>query len=246
MGKVYITGDTHGSIDIAKFNTLKKNVTLNKDDAILIAGDFGGIFSRSRDIREVELECFYKELNCDIYFCLGNHENTDRLYSDEFKTIFDKKVNGKVKKIFHNVFMLFNNSVYTINSKTYYIFGGAASQDKQYRIPKISWWAEEIPSKKDFKKALRTAKNLKVDYILAHAAPLSFIKQLYETTLSDAVSDMLEILIDKIDYKMLICGHYHVNICSKELKVVTLYNMIFEEPDLLKEVEYGGVFLRSV
>ena len=48
---IYVTGDTHANIDIAKLNTTKfpQQKELTKNDFVIICGDFGLWFA-SRDV----------------------------------------------------------------------------------------------------------------------------------------------------------------------------------------------------
>ena len=56
-GKIYVTGDCHGTF--SKFNTsnfaLQKG--LDKDDYVIICGDFGGIWSTDIENREENTGC---------------------------------------------------------------------------------------------------------------------------------------------------------------------------------------------
>lgn len=47
---IYITGDTHAPIDIDKLSgrMFKEQKSLNKNDFVIICGDFGGVWNGSR------------------------------------------------------------------------------------------------------------------------------------------------------------------------------------------------------
>mgnify|MGYP002975395777 CR=1 FL=1 len=49
---IYVTGDTHANIDIAKLNTTKfpQQKELTKNDFVIICGDFGLCWDASRDV----------------------------------------------------------------------------------------------------------------------------------------------------------------------------------------------------
>ena len=44
--KIYAVGDTHGDIDLYKFNSkfFREGKKLTKDDYVIICGDFGGVW----------------------------------------------------------------------------------------------------------------------------------------------------------------------------------------------------------
>ena len=72
---IYITGDTHGNHDIAKLfpGSFPDGKTLTRDDYVIIAGDFGGVwFGDKRD--DITLD-FYEEKKYTVLFVDGNHEN---------------------------------------------------------------------------------------------------------------------------------------------------------------------------
>ena len=47
---IFVTGDLHGNLDKSKLNTqsFPHQEELTKDDFVIIAGDFGGIWDESR------------------------------------------------------------------------------------------------------------------------------------------------------------------------------------------------------
>ena len=48
---IYVTGDTHGNIDIHKFNTtiFPEGKTLTKDDYVIVCGDFGLVWNNDAE-----------------------------------------------------------------------------------------------------------------------------------------------------------------------------------------------------
>jgi hypothetical protein len=56
---IYITGDTHGRNDILKLRQNNTLSSLNKDDHLIIAGDFGGVWDGNCQDRIVQK--FYDE-----------------------------------------------------------------------------------------------------------------------------------------------------------------------------------------
>lgn len=77
---IYITGDCHGNFE--RFNTdiFPEQLEMNKEDYVIICGDFGGIWDKSGDSKKEAM--ILNQLECKSYTTLfvdGNHENFDRL-----------------------------------------------------------------------------------------------------------------------------------------------------------------------
>ena len=68
---IFVTGDTHGEIDFAKLNDLKKK-KVTRDDILIICGDVGVCWSEHDFPRMVQM---YESIGCTVFFVDGNHEN---------------------------------------------------------------------------------------------------------------------------------------------------------------------------
>ncbi len=71
---VFITGDTHGDPNRLSKNNLK---SLNEGDTLIVCGDFGFIWDRSKAEQKVLKELSKRKYN--ICFIDGTHENFDLL-----------------------------------------------------------------------------------------------------------------------------------------------------------------------
>lgn len=74
---IYITGDTHG--DFRRFlpESFPEQEAMTKEDILLIAGDFGGVwYGDSRDDEELD---FMEQRPFTTAFVSGNNENYDAL-----------------------------------------------------------------------------------------------------------------------------------------------------------------------
>lgn len=127
-GRIYVTGDCHGSF--GKFNRSSFGVQkdMDKEDYVIICGDFGGIWHTDAANREEEY--WLKWLDNKSYTTLfidGNHENFDRLknYPSEYWN------GGKVHKIKQSVIHLMRGQVYELAGRKIFTFGGAQSHDIQ-------------------------------------------------------------------------------------------------------------------
>ena len=162
---IYVTGDTHGCIERFKARELKK---LHKGDILIICGDFGFIWNRSKEERANLKKLM--SLDYTIAFLDGCHENFDLL---EDYPLMDWN-GGKVHKIAHNIVHLMRGQVYTIEGKKIFTFGGGHSQDYEFRYDS-DWWEREQPTHSEILEGIRNLKtcDFKVDYILTHEPPAS-------------------------------------------------------------------------
>ena len=108
---VFITGDTHGDFTRFKKDIFYEQAELTKDDCVIIAGDFGGIWDGSRQERHwldwLEAKPF------TTLFVSGNHENFDLLA--EFPT--EDWHGGKVQHIRPSVIHLLRGRFTTSKAK---------------------------------------------------------------------------------------------------------------------------------
>lgn len=251
MGKVYVTGDCHA--DFSKFTTwsFPEQKGLTKDDVIIVLGDFG-LWNDCKEER-YELD-WLSEKSFTIAFVDGNHENFDRLYSDEFEIV--DFYGGKAQKIRDNIFHLLRGNVYDIGGKKFFAFGGASSHDicdgilepedfssrkelmKEYRrlsgmgkllrINHLSWWKEELPNEEELKFGIENLNKVgnKVDYIISHCCPQS-VASLFSRGLyeKDKLTEYFDTIAESTTFEKWFCGHYHI---EDEIlnKYVILYSSI--------------------
>ena len=223
---IYITGDTHGTHDFAKLTTfVKEHHELTKQNYLIIAGDFGGVWSAER--LEEDLRPF-QELPLTVLFVDGNHENFDLINAYPV----EEWNGGKVHFIKPDIVHLMRGQVYEIEGKTFFTFGGATSIDRYLRHEGISWWSQEVPTFKDFDEGidnLRLYKN-KVDFIVTHSCDE---KALYYPPLISRIKKktvypenmMLSCFEGCVEYKHWYFGHYHMDGDLTDKKTV-LYNDI--------------------
>ena len=105
--------------------------------------------------------------------------------------------------------------MYEIAGKKFFTMGGAKSTDKIYRIEDVSWWAEELPSDKEYEIALDNLEkhNWRVDYVLTHCCGDNILSKLFCTHHpdKDKLTNFLMTLEDKLEYKMWFFGHHHMD-----------------------------------
>jgi Icc-related predicted phosphoesterase len=239
---IFHTGDLHGEHDISKLN--KKNTEfITRDDVLIISGDFGLVWNFKAEKTSKHWRDWLDKKEYKILFCDGNHENFDRLLSDEFPEV--DMFGDKVKQISENIFELQTGHIYNIQGKKIFVFGGAQSIDKFYRTPHVSWWSQEIPSCSMFYNGLENLKNIgnNVDIIISHAThrdcfnkAISMMPAIGIEVEEDPLIKMLQTFRETVNYDLWVCGHYHLNCFDGESKTVILYNNIMSSEELIKTI----------
>jgi len=220
---IYLTGDTHG--DMRRFSTelFPESHHMTKNDYVIILGDFGLIWGQKETPEERYWLDWLDNKRFTTLFIDGNHENFNRLNKFPKINMFGSIV-GKISK---SVFHLLRGEVYSIDNYKIFIFGGALSVDKMYRVPEISWWEEEYPSQAEMDNAIYNLdqNNWEVDYILTHTGPKKVFTELLLSSkfnniiplhnqykFDDNVSAFLNTIYNKTVFKHWYCGHYHVDL----------------------------------
>ena len=174
---VYITGDTHGELQRFTETWMPGISTWTKDDTLMICGDFS--FLLEDNAKEVWTLDQMQNFPFEILFVDGNHENFPKL--ETFPQ--EKRYGGRVNRIRNNVFWLRRGELYTVQGHTFWVFGGAYSLDKAFRVAyqrlcgtKV-WFEEELPIGEEYDRgsASLQACDFAPDYILTHTAPASVI-----------------------------------------------------------------------
>ena len=219
---IYVTGDTHGSINISKLNSknFPQGKNLTKDDYVIVCGDFGLVWADNGE--DYYWRDWLNKKPWTTLFIDGNHENFDLLYQFPVKN----KWGGKTHQINDSIYHLCRGQVFEIDNKKILTMGGADSHDKQFKAEYISWWPQEMPNYMEYEDAMYNLvqNNWKVDYILTHCAPLSIHKEVILNYKPDVLTLFLEQLLLEVSYKKWYCGHYHID---KDFKNIScLFNRI--------------------
>ena len=99
---IYITGDTHGGVDMIKLSSKKlkrSNISLTESNHLIITGDFGFPFTPD-DLKEYEKKKgeysfwinWLKERPYKVLFVDGNHDNHDWWSTQPVTEMFGGKV----------------------------------------------------------------------------------------------------------------------------------------------------------
>ena len=230
MSRIYITGDTHGLIDvdqIRSFLRTEEAATLTKDDYLIVAGDFGCCFFgnpqegtswyetlRSEGLLDQDeyVKEFWRRCPWTTLFVDGNHENHELLGSYPVSEWHG----GKVHFIADDIIHLMRGQVFDIEGARFFTMGGADSVDKYHRTIGKTWWVEELPSKNEYDEAMSNlAENdMKVDYVITHCCGTSLLSQLSTYHMD---SDELTQFFDHLEFdfglefKHWYFGHHHID-----------------------------------
>lgn len=221
---IYLTGDTHANLDIAKLNieNFPQQKDLTKDDYLIICGDFGLCWDGSA--RENWWLNWLSQRPFTTLWIDGNHENFDMLY--EFPTM--QKFGGTVRQIVPDVYHIPRGQVLTLDGKQIFFMGGARSIDKHLRQEHVSWWPQEMPSTQEMESAVCMLEqhNWKVDYVVTHCAPRSVQMLLSPYYENDPMVSFLERVRQDLAFRRWFFGHYHVDKAVNEQFVALYQNVI--------------------
>lgn len=253
---IYITGDTHSDFSRFEVDRFPIQTEMTKDDYVIICGDFGGVWTfEEESSREKYFLDWLNERNFTILFVDGNHENYTRLYNDY---PVEEWQGGKVHKIRDSVLHLMRGEIFNIDDKKIIAFGGAKSHDIQdgilnldeeekiynfrkrgayFRIRDFSWWNLELPTEEEMNNGIKNLEkaNFKVDYVISHCCPTSIQTLLSgETYKKDYLTDYLQEISEKLDFKKWYFGHYHDN-----KQVNDQYVLLYED---IIPLEFKSIF----
>lgn len=211
-----ITGDTHGANSLRVSYLLKNEPELVPEEtALIILGDAGfNYYLNKKDWRnkaETEAKGVY------IYCVRGNHEARPG-ENLGMKLVSDENVGGPVwvEEEFPHIRYFTDWGIYNINGLRTLVIGGAYSIDKYYRIANnLRWFENEQLAHYEREACLRNTKDKYFDLVLMHTCPLSlqptdlFLRGLDQSTVDNTMEVWLEELVNSIEWKLILFGHYH-------------------------------------
>ncbi len=214
---IYITGDMHGEQQRLSRRALRR---LKRGDTLLVCGDFG--FLWRGDAPETRFLASLARRPYTIAFLDGRHENFSRLAA--YPTV--EWNGGQAQQINDRVYHLQRGEIYTLEDKTYFVFGGGESDDRDLRQAGVSWWPEEAPTAEERQHALDTlaAHGNRVDYILTHVPSAKSCMRLLRKAEEDGVSLFLNRIEDTVTYRKWYFGCLH-----KDRAISAGRQAVFEE-----------------
>jgi len=241
MNNFYHTGDTHGNIDVWKLTSrnFPQQKKMNNTDILFISGDCGGCWYGNKKDRDTIIHLGNKKFQC--VYADGNHENFEALNAlpevewngGKVHTLDYVDIPKQYYAQWTPPIHLMRGYVFEIYGYTFFVFGGAESIDKEWRLAQkeICWWKEEMPSYAEYERGLQSLDNVnwEVDYVITHSAPQSMLSYLH-TSHSDTKYDVknqlteyLDLIQKKLVYKWWFCGHYHRDLVIEEKRFVFEY-----------------------
>lgn len=209
--RILVCGDIHGTFDIAKLKKFfdGREDEFSKEDFLIICGDVGvcGLYKND----EIKTRECLRNLPVSVLFCDGNHENFDALNS----FMVEDWHGGKVHVVEEGIIHLMRGQTYTINNKTFFVFGGAYSIDKDDRVEGVTWFPEEMPSEEEYAEAWANLEKVDfhVDYIITHTAPFEIVNEIGFENCDEALHQVqvFQEFADEVEFKDWYFGHFHVD-----------------------------------
>ena len=245
---VFVTGDCHAKFNKFSVENFPEQKEMTRDDIVIVCGDFGLWNDNNEERYWFE---WLSEKNFTVAFVDGNHENFDRLYSDEFPIVDFH--GGKAHKIRDNIYHLMRGYIFEFDGKKFFCFGGASSHDisdgildradfnsdeefvatvkdwdkrwRMFRINHLSWWKQELPTEDELAFGLQTlTKNgNKVNYIISHCCPQE-VASLCGFHEPDVLTQWFNMVSHTVQFDKWYFGHYHDN-----RKIMGKFILLYED-----------------
>lgn len=223
---IFITGDIHGEYDIHKFSskqfTMQKRLT--RSDYMIICGDFGLLWDGSKSerwwLRWLEQKPW------TTLFIDGNHENFDMLASYPVT-----EWNGtQVHQITEHIIHLCRGSVFELEGKRFFAFGGAESHDKIFRKKGISIWEQEMPNYHEMKRGRKAleAVDWNTDIVITHTLPQHLQLKLFgwDYYNRNELTDYFDEIDAKLNFNLWFSGHYHMSAACDDKHFLVYHNIL--------------------
>nr|DAV40411.1 MAG TPA: metallophosphatase domain protein [Caudoviricetes sp.] len=220
MGRLFVTGDTHSTIDWKKLNTKnwEEQRNLTRDDHLLIAGDFGAPWVVGESYTDEYVLDTYESRNYTTLFIDGNHENFHALAQYPIVTYKGAKCHQLRAHVFH----VMRGEVLELGAHVIWCMGGARSTDIHYRTTGVNHWEEEVPSYRELEYGAETlrANMERINMIVTHDAPDKAIDAIdkYRLPYTDpkmaVMPNYLQFILDEMQDKSAVkwyFGHYHID-----------------------------------
>lgn len=205
--RIAMAGDWHGNFKYAQ--KALRYAAKNGADVVVQVGDWGHWAPYNFDTAVGDEAA---RLGLEVFFVCGNHEDLPHLNSlpvreDGFRVLHD------------NVAHIPRGTVWTWDGVNFLGLGGAHSVDRQWRRDGVDWFPEETLTYGQAFHAATTPEN--IDIMITHDCPAGvpipgiegnphgFPKE--EIALAEKHRELLGYVVDKLQPKILVHGHYHVN-----------------------------------
>ena len=253
MNKIFAIGDIHGDFKpIRKFyNYLKINKQEpDNSDTLICLGDFGANFFFNH--RDEQFKEKIKKYNFTYFVIRGNHEERPEICAERnpaewhTETFFGGQV-WVENKYPYIKYAMDRPHPYSIHGHFTYIFPGAYSVDKFYRLDNgWSWFPQEQLNEDEMELGEKYVKACSTcDLVLSHTCPASFeptdlfLSQVNQSLVDKSMERYLERIERKLNYKLWLFGHYHATRIYPDLEhsVIMLFNQVAIDIDKYFETE---------
>lgn len=221
MGRIFITGDTHG-----QFRRLKNfcnQVDTSTEDIMIILGDVGLNYHLNQ--LDEHGKKYLSKLPLTFLCLHGNHE--ERAWKTELyhtKIIMNDDFRGVVciEEKYPNIWFLDEIAEFKLHGKDVLAISGAYSIDKHYRQATGCKWfeSEQVPAYL-MQRYLNSLDSLPekphFDFVLSHTCPFSympveaFLPNVNQDEVDNRTEHFLQSVMERIDYDEWYCGHFHIN-----------------------------------
>ena len=208
--KIAFMGDTHGNFPYTR--KALKHVANVGVSTVIHVGDFG-VWSPFGFIRSVGDEA--ERLGITVYFVDGNHEDHVWLSAQPVR-------DDGFRELHPHVLHIPRGHSWEWEGKRFLGLGGAHSVDRQWRREGVDWFPEETIT---YSQGFRAGMVENVDYMITHDCPIGVEIPgiagnphgfpVEEIHLADNHRRMLGSVVDLVQPKVLVHGHYHVSYHAK-------------------------------
>ncbi len=211
---IYLTGDIHGELDIAKVEAFSDGAgsELTRDDFLVILGDFGLVWHDPATPEETARLDWFEAQPWTTLFIDGNHENFDLLDALPVECWHG----GRVHFVQSHVIHLMRGERFELCGSTFFVCGGGHSIDAKWRTPGVTWWEQEAPGEEERAYIAEAAEAVvAVDYVFTHCPPTGQYDRYRARWTgfwgpSDEWTDWLEEHVEgAFSYKRWYFGHLH-------------------------------------
>lgn len=194
---IYITGDTHGDIEIFNERRLGQ---LKKGDTLIITGDFGFIWDHSKE--EIKNLKKLTKKKYDILFVEGAHENFERLREYEEVPFHE----GTARKIADNIYCLNRGELYSIEGYTVFALGGGLPPQADEAEGSLS-----LPTDEELEYAVVNIEeqHRTLDIIITHEAPASVKRMIQRNAAINDLNIFLDTVMHNTRYQKWYFGSLH-------------------------------------
>ena len=196
---IYLISDLHEDMEFAAFN--KYIYEEHKEYLLIILGDVClKLEATEANDRFTE---YFLAAKCPIAIIDGNHENFDYLYSFPV----EDWNGGKVHRITENIVHLMRGSIFLIEGKSFFVFGGCRSSEG-WKL-QGRWFPQEEATEEEYALAYENLRKngCKVDYILTH----KYSKDISDPYGVPKLQELTAFIDEYVAYKKWYSGHSHVN-----------------------------------